>query len=312
MVGAIVFATHQGLGYLAKDFYDNGIIDKVYIIPHRHRENNYTWYKNEDKVTSPEGLLDCDTILMFETPIEWGIIKDARNKGIKTILMPMYECTQYPLRYVPDMTLAASDLDLQYYPESERINVPVPNWVKWKERKTAKVFVHNAGNGGIGGRNGTDELVEAMKYVKSPIKLIIRSQTYKVESDDDRIEIRRGTVPESELYDEGDVFIFPEKFNGLSLPMQEAFASGMPVMCGNRFPMNTWLPKEIMIPVDGYKREQLGVAFDMAIYDPKSIAMTIDSWYGKDISKLSLLGKKFKEENSWKKLKEKYEELMSV
>ena len=41
MTGSIVYATEQGLGYLAKDFYDNGIIDLVCIERHSNRTNHY-------------------------------------------------------------------------------------------------------------------------------------------------------------------------------------------------------------------------------------------------------------------------------
>ena len=176
-------------------------------------------------------------------------------------------------------------------------------------RKTANVFVFNAGNGGLGGRNGTKELLEAMKYVKSPIKLIVRSQKPIDEYKDPRIEYRIGTF--DDIWSEGDVFVFPEKFNGLSLPLQEAFASGMLVMCGNRFPMNTWLPTEPLIPVSGYKKEKVAVTFDSAIIRPQDIAKCIDCWYDKDISKYSEQGRVFNINNSWKIWKEKYINLMS-
>ena len=187
--------------------------------------------------------------------------------------------------------------------------VQVPTDVKWFLRKTANVFVFNAGNGGLGGRNGTKELLEAMKYVKSPIKLIVRSQKPIDEYKDPRIEYRIGTF--DDIWSEGDVFVFPEKFNGLSLPLQEAFASGMLVMCGNRFPMNTWLPTEPLIPVSGYKKEKVAVTFDSAIIRPQDIARTIDAWYNKDISKYSEQGRVFNINNSWKIWKEKYINLMS-
>ena len=304
MTGAVVLATDQGLGYLAKDFYDNGLIDKVAIHRHTSRVNHYEWYPNH---VSVDELLDtCDTLLFFETPFDWNIIIKARERGIKTILMVMYECTRSPLPYQPDEIWSPSLLDQQYYPESKLVQVPVN--VKHVKRLKACTFVHNAGNGGLGGRNGTKELLEAIKHVKSPIKLIIRSQIPIKQVDDPRIEYRIGNF--NDIWSEGDVFIFPEKFNGLSLPLQEAFASGMAVMAGDRFPMNTWLPQEMLIPVAGYHKERIAVEFDCADYDPKDIAQKIDEWYGKDISYLSLLGKEFNEKNSWKTLKETYEKLL--
>ena len=304
MIGAVVLATEQGLGYLAKDFYDNGVIDKVFVWNHSTRTNHYEWYPN--RVQNIDELLECDSILFFETPFDWKLILKARQKGIKTILMVMYECTPNPLPYSPDLILCPSKLDLDYYKEGREVVVPVN--VKWKKRSKARVFVHNAGNGGLGGRNGTKELLEAMKYVKSPIKLIVRSQKPIEEYNDPRIEYRIGTF--DDIWDEGDVFVFPEKFNGLSLPLQEAYASGMLVMCGARYPMTEWLPVEPMFPVSHYTKEKISTTFDYAHYDPRQIAENIDRWYNKDIAEFSLRGKTFNKNNTWKVWKEKYLNLM--
>ena len=314
MIGSIVLASHQGLGYLAKDFYDNGVLDKVLVHKHSRRPSHPEWYPNS-RPSNDENLkwlLDgLDAVLFFETPFSWKVIPMAREMGVKTVLMPMYECTPYPLAYEPDMILCPSVLDLDYYEDknSQFVPVPVPGWVTWKERQKARTFVHNAGNGGLGGRNGTKELIEAFNHVQSDARLIIRCQEGQFKTKDPRIELRHGHVEIEELYAEGDVFIFPEKFNGLSLPLQEAYASGMPIMCGDRRPMNTWLPKELLFSVGRYHKERIAVEFDMAEYDPKVIAAKIDEWYDKDISNYSRMGKEWAEKTSWEVLGPKYKEL---
>lgn len=300
-VGTICYATEQGLGYLVKSFFDNGIINKVSLHAHTSRTNHREWYPRESIVSQEELLETCGTLFFFETPFNWKIIPQAREKNIKTILMPMYECTNFPNPYQADLIVSPSLLDKDYYPDS--IFIPVPVDVPWKLRTKARVFVHNAGNGGIGGRNGTKELIEAMEYVKSPIKLIIRSQV-PIHATDPRIEVRIGTF--DDIWSEGDVFIFPEKFNGLSLPLQEAYASGMLVMGSNRYPMNTWLPTEPLIPVSGYTKERICTNFDSAIIDPREIAKMIDLWYDADITDYSLMGKQYANDNSWESLKDKY------
>lgn len=297
MVGSIVLCTEQGLGYLAKDFFDNGIIDLAEIHHHTSRKNHPEWFSGG--VTREELLDKCTTLIFFETPFDWKIIIEARKRGIKTILVVMYECTRYPLPYQPDEVWSPSLLDKQYYPNSKLVQMPVN--VEWKLREKASVFVHNAGNGGLGGRNGTKELIEAFRYVKSPVRLILRSQQ-PIKCDDPRIEVRVGTF--EDIWSEGDVFIFPEKFNGLSLPLQEAFASGMLVMTSDRFPNNTYLPKEPLIPVSGYHKERIAVEFDCADLSPQEIAKVIDEWYNKDITNFSLLGKEYNQQNSWKNQKE--------
>jgi glycosyltransferase involved in cell wall biosynthesis len=314
MIGAIVLATPQGLGYLAKDFYDNGIFDKVLIRHHGSRENHPEWY-DKGKWLQPENyewfFNGLDSVLYFEEPFEWGLLLEARKRGIKNVLCPMHECTRFPFPYEPDLLLCSSLIEMDLYKGKNTVFAQIPVKESWKLRERAKVFVHNAGNGGLGGRNGTKELIEAMKYVKSPIKLIIRSQSLDIECDDSRVEIRKGNFEHNELYSEGDVFIFPEKFNGLSLPIQEAFASGMPIMSSNRYPFNTWLSNELLIPVKEYKKERIAVEFDSAIIDPKDIAETIDRWYNKDITKYSLMGKSWGEKNSWNNLKSFYEKHLS-
>lgn len=312
-VGSVVLATDQGLGYLAREFFKHGIIQKVFIKNHSSRKNHYEWYPAAARMQNEFELIqECDTLLFFEEVWDWKVIVEARKRGVKTVLMPMYECTRNPLPYQPDVIISPSLLDQQYYPDSEFIPVPVE--APWRLREKAEVFVHNAGNGGIGGRNGTKELLEAMKYVKSPIKLIVRSQVPlgmipAHAQIDDRIEFRVGQF--DDIWSEGDVFVFPEKFNGLSLPLQEAYASGMLVMAGNRFPINTWLPNEPLIPVDHYSKQRISVEFDSAIYHPFTIALKIDDWFGKDISEFSERGKVWAEENSWEKLKEKYIKVLS-
>lgn len=304
IVGSVVFATEQGLGYLAKEFYEKGIINKVVIKEHSNRKTHREWYKEEDILTEEELTKTCDTILFLETPHNWRLIPSSRSVGKKTVLMPMYECTRYPLPYEPDLILCPSLLDLEYYKDKNAVFLPVPVTATWKERKEARVFVHNAGNLGLGGRNGTRELIDSLRYTSSHFKLIIRSQVPLQEIKDERVEVRVGTF--DDIWSEGDVFVFPEKFNGLSLPLQEAFASGMAVMCGDRFPMNTWLPKDILIPIHSYKKERIAVQFDSAIITPQDIALSIDSIYGKDITKYSLLGKEYGEKNSWEVLKSEY------
>ena len=81
-------------------------------------------------------------------------------------------------------------------------------------------------------------------------------------------------------------------------------------MSTNRYPFNTWLPNELLIPVKGYKKETIAVEFDSAIIDPKDIAETIDRWYNKDITKYSLMGKEWGEKNNWSNLKKEYEKYL--
>ncbi len=355
-VGSLVYATDQGLGILAKSFWDAGVLNTVQVVRHGKHVTHEDWYPgegvlgnlawpNEDVERWIESL---DVFLAFETPFIWPLFDYCRAAGVKSILMPMHECLHRNVwTHVPDMFLCPSLLDLQVVqkitrPQAKSAFLPVPvDGIPWRQRTKAEVFVHNAGHGGLKGRNGTKELIDAMPLVKSPVKVIMRAQGREtmapLEFSSGATVVTQGTVPYDQLWTEGDVFIFPEKFNGLSLPLQEARAAGMLVMCGDRFPMNTWLPRQAitgfierpgkqfiisepqylnpLIPVKGYNHNQrIGPPyqeFDEAIFDPEVIAAHIDSWYGKDITQYSTMGQEWARSMSWQTLKPKYLEVMA-
>lgn len=309
--GIVCYATEQGLGRQAKSFFDNDLVQEVFVFPHASYKNQYDWYPNRCK-TYDELLSKVTEVWFLETPFDWNFVLEARKRGIKTVLFLMYECSRLP--YYPDVLVGGSIMEKIHFEGEGRevkvINVPAPKEISWKLRQNARVFVHNAGHGGLGGRNGTTQLIEAIKHVKSPIKLIIRTQNPTFKCDDPRVEIRTGDFEYSTLFDEGDVFIYPDKFGGSCLPVQEAHSAGMMCMVSDRLPHNTWLPKAPLIPIRGYKKEKIAEKeFDSAIVDPLDIALCIDKWYDKDITEFSFAGKQWAEDNSWEKLKPIYEKI---
>lgn len=320
-VGSLVYATSQGLGILAKDFYDNGIITDAIVVRHGKHQTHEEWYPGSlvigdlaDRENKVKRFCESmDVMLFFETPFIWPLINHCRAKGVKTVLMPMHECLHKTVwSNLPDLFLCPSLLDLQVCEQYNAVFLPVPVAYPWALRERARVFVHNAGHGGLKGRNGTDEIIEAIGLLKSPAKFIIRSQGRIPNVASDRVQTV-GVVPYDKLFAEGDVFLFPEKFNGLSLPLQEARAAGMLVMCGDRFPMNEWLPREPLIPVAGYRKERIGPPyqeFDEAIIEPRAIAATIDAYYDRDISEYSHQGKEWAEANSWAVLGQQYKAVL--
>ena len=308
--GIVCYATEQGLGRQAKSYFDNGLAQEFLIVPHPEFETHIEWYPNACK-NFEELLGKVEEIWFLETPFDWSYIIRARKAGVRTVLFLMYECSRKPLPYYPDVLVGGSIMERIHFGDNVKvINVPAPKEIEWKLRQKALVFVHNAGHGGLGGRNGTKELLEAIKWVKSPIQLIIRTQFDSFRSDDPRVDIRVGDFNYSKLFVEGDVFIYPDKFGGSCLPLQEAHSAGMMVMASDRIPSNTWLPKEALIPIKGYSKKVIGGAeFDCAIVDPKDIASQIDKFYNTDITKFSEAGKIWAEENSWDSLKPIYESI---
>ncbi len=266
-VGTIGYATEQGIGYLPKWFYDAGLITDVMVFRHGSRQTHLEWY--------PEGTVELvgrpfngpvveafiksvEVMLFFETPFDWTVIDLCKRLGTKTVIVPMYECTPERVPWQPDAWFCPSLLDQRdYFKGSPFVPIPVPQDTTWHQRKTATRWLHNAGNLGLRGHKGTLEILKAVKHVSSrDFRLTVRAQDVNalrgviaqvpdVERDP-RVVVQYGDTPREMLFGpEHDVFVMAEKYNGLSLPLMEARASGMLVVTSDRFPTNTWLPTHL-------------------------------------------------------------------
>lgn len=334
VVGSVVFATKSGLGVLARLLYDSKIIDKVLIVQHKKFSSNTSWYAKEDIYFDTDLFLkNIDTLLIIEAPLaqhvsDWSLVQLAYDMGKKIVLMPMYEST--PRKFIDpsyiDCVICPSRLDydeyIEWHENTTYLPIPSSNRINWKKRTRADLFIHNVGHGGIFSRNGTEELIKSLPHIKSKnFRLEIRVQpdadenliAYIKSISDNRVKVLVKNFSDEELWERGDVFIFPEKFNGLSLPLQEAFASGMVVMAGDRYPINTWLPAISLIKVDSFHNIEIpwaGLTVKSANILPEDIAKKIDEMCGKDISDLSEMGKVYLDFNAGYILKEDYDKIL--
>ena len=335
-VGTICYATEQGIGHLPKDFYDAGVITDVMVFRHGSRPTRTEWYPpgTVELVGRPFGgpvvddfLRRVDVMFFVESPFDWGFLGYCRDRGVKTVVMPMYECTPVRRPHEPDRWACPSKLDLDYFPGSPYVPVPVPDRVRlgWRQRTRIRRWLHNGGNLGLRGHKGTLEILQAMSFVKSDIEILVRAQdTAGLRKlvdrcpgvlEDRRVTISYDPVPYDRLFPaEYDAFIMAEKYNGLSLPLAEARASGMLVVTSDRFPMNDWLPREHLIPVAGYTRERVGGpynVYDEAHVRPEDIAATIDRLHGLNVTEYSRSGREWAEEHSWSRLKARWLEVLT-
>lgn len=337
-IGTICYATDNGLGRLAKAFRNHDVVTDALVVRHARFLTHDDWHPGApqtpirpfDSGLAAGFCAAMDAVLFFETPFDWTLIPHCRAAGVKTAIMPMHECMPRNLAddFRPDLWLCPSLLDLEWshnawsgMTKNRAVMLPVPVDAPWRRRRTVETWVHNAGHGGLRGRNGTKELYAALPLVKRPTRLILRTQepfhgnnySTALQIGNVAVDYRLGTAPAETLWDEGDAFIFPEKFNGLSLPLQEARAAGMLVVATDRFPINTWLPREPLVkPLEMRRAAVSGkfAEFDEAVVDPRSIAAAIDGWTGEDIADYSLAGRFWAEEMSWETLRPKYLDIL--
>lgn len=351
-VGTVCYATEQGLGYLAKSFYDAGMIDLVLIFRHPHgdRPTRREWYPEGTPVLqyrpfvgpAVDAFLDAvDVVLFFETPFDWSFLGRCRERGVKTVLIPMYEW--FPESKVGkrafDQMIFPSSLDEEYfreeYPTARTIPIPVENDVLRlaRVRTTATTFVHNAGNIGSRNHKGTEEVLRAIPLVKNPdarfvvrsqngtgLLSLIRSMTVPDQDriaemkDEGRVRFVFDPVPRHELFAEGDVYLAPEKYNGLSLPLQEAYASGMPVIATRRKPMTDWLPNELLVESECTRKVRVApghLVIDECVVHPAEVAAKIDWMAGGNIERRSVEGCAWGRAHSWDMLRPFYVEALA-
>ena len=320
-IAAILRSDNSGLGSMSREFAENLRPHKIALVqngvfntfPERYSEFDCrTVRTNSDFREIRDWLLeDVDVVVAIETPYDWQVFSDAKRKGVKSALITMVEMQDRTLRFPPDLYICPSKLDYQEMPDEKVLMQWPVNTDKliWKKREKAHTFVHSASHWGIDGRKGTNHVIEAMRYVKSDIKLKVYSWQ-QVEVDDPRIEIIVQNFKNYwQMWREGDVLIYPQNFNGICLPIVEAMSSGLGVITTDIFPFNEYMPKRLLFKPGATYKTRISprtIEVDAVEIDPKEIAKKIDEIANKDISDVSLYGKEWAEKNSWNKLKKEW------
>jgi len=256
--------------------------------------------KYANGITS-EGLdyfADCDIVLSFETFYNDHAVERLKKArpNIQFVLQPNYEqrdgfgATAYAVPTV---------WNYPYWKEPKAY-LPLPidrERLKFKLRTRAKTFVHNGGMQTADDRNGTLKVLRAMEFVKSDIELIVRFQQFPEKlynefsgllKSDTRIQYDDTKYPDYwSIWEQGDVFVYPRAYAGLSLPVNEAMSCGLPVLMTDMNPQNEYLPKELLIPVTRKYPLKMFRVIEACEVDPRVIAEKIDALAGMDITKLS-------------------------
>jgi hypothetical protein len=143
-----------------------------------------------------------------------------------------------------------------------------------------KRILHIAGKAAANDRNGTNSILDMMKYSKADFELVIKSQTpINTKRLDSRITVEIDNVKHrQDMYTGFDGMILPRRYAGLCLPMNEALLSGLPVFMTDISPNNLILPKEWLTV-----SEELGVmrlAAPVIYYDvnAQKLAEKIDAY----------------------------------
>jgi glycosyltransferase involved in cell wall biosynthesis len=237
-------------------------------------------------------LHNVDAFITCETPYNWRIMADANRDMKKSYIQYNYEFLDHlqnnrlPL---PTKFLAPSYWNTEKVKDlyGDRV-VYLPPPINLQEfrnnrelnfnRSGVRRFLHVIGKPAIHDRNGTEIVLEALKHTNANFELVITSQhELKSEVKDKRVTVDTSNNDDfTTLYKDFDAMILPRRFGGLCLPMNEALASGLPVIMSDVSPNKKALPKKWLINATKTSEFMTRTMIDIYTANAKSLAKKID------------------------------------
>lgn len=311
-IGIIVRADNTGLGNQTYELTKMLNPERVMIIDFTFYNGNvqhFDWYDGIDSVILDhiptdkdiadfarglDILISCETFYNNSTPAI------ARDVGARTCLQYNFELfgsLKDKSILLPDILLSPSSWYFNYVQrklrlETDPIHLPPPtrpemfnNAKEVNLSKDHKRILHIAGKLAAKDRNGTLDVIEMLKHSNADYELVIYSQ-FDVDfphCDDPRLTIIKGDIKDREdMYEGFDAMILPRRYAGLSLPMNEALMSGLPVFMTDVSPNNEILPKAWLVPSDEIDLLRLKVSIPVYKVNARMLAQRIDEYINSD------------------------------
>lgn len=317
-LGIVCFANFSGLGNQTRRLAYMLKPERILVINSesfsKNRQQNFQWYdqfsgyvtngfpNNREVRAFLKGLTD---VIVCENPLNFSLFSMARASRIRTYCQSNYEfCDNLnnPHLPFPDVFLMPShwkidemksrfSTEVRYLPPPidpmEFKDVREKNFNRKPERLK---LLHIVGTLAASDRNGTLDLLRALRFTQRDFSLTIKSQhdlpkEYIVQ--DRRVTYKVGNEADTaSLYDDFDALILPRRYGGLALTCNEALMSGLPVMMTDISPNNQLLPPEWVFPAfhtDSLMTRDLIEVFGTK---PGVLAEKIDWLLDQDIDKM--------------------------
>lgn len=339
-LGLIARADSRGLGIQTRAVHDHLHPAKTMVIdctsakplPIRHDwYPNATWIKGTPRASDFAAWLPgLDVVYTAETPYSHSLFEVAQKMGVRTVLHVNPEFLDHIRKpYLPKPSLFACPTHWLWnrIPEPKAL-LPVPVATERFTPHTAEKatrFLHVVGRPAIHDRAGTADLLLALESVTSEIAVTITcqepgyvNQLMSVNNihlpDNITLTVADGDVEDhADLYTGHHVLISPRRFGGLSLPMQEACAAGMPVIATEVSPNTDWLPADWLVRASYAGEFMAHTSVDLYTVDHHALAAKItqlaaDKRYFQEASQQALAIAK---QLSWEQLTPLYQRVLS-
>jgi hypothetical protein len=248
----------------------------------------------------PDLLIDwlcapgVDVLWSAETFYDARILRAARANGVRTVVCAMPELAPWaagapagiPSIPRPSLITVPTGWRHDTLPAAQLLPVPVAtDRLVWQHRTRIEHLYHPTGTA-MADRNGTDLLLAAVAHVTRPCRLTIRAERPITIPPAPNVDITVVTDPAGDYWAQYppdiDLLVLPRRYGGLSLPVQECAALGVPalVLDPDPYAAQPWtvtVPatrsrptrmKGGTVPVHQTSPSQLAAAIDRAIDRP--------------------------------------------
>jgi hypothetical protein len=309
--GIIARCDNSGLGNQTRDLVRMLNPDRILLINSAKFNNNRQypeWYDGYN-VTMTNGFptkqevaifMDgLNSVLTCETFYHPHFINLAQRRKVKTLMQYNYEFLDHLNK--PDMPLPTYMISPSYWKVDETIakfgndtkvvHIPPPihldDFKSVRENnmsKDHKRLLHIGGKAASQDRNGTQTVIDMLRYSKADYELVIRSQSeLNINYKDSRLTIEIGNIDSrSEMYDGFDAMVMPRRYAGLCLPMNEALVSGLPVFMTDISPNNQILPRDWLVSSSKVSTLMTRVKLDVYEADVRELGKRIDRYINSD------------------------------
>lgn len=246
-----------------------------------------------DEIECSKFMFGITHVVTAETVYNHFMFTLARKRGIRIFIQPNWEFLDHlnrdlpqPHKWLMPSYWHLEDMQARF---PNTVYLPPPMFLDDftearqmnQDRRGNRRFLHVIGNAAAHDRNGTKDILEALRYSKEDYTLVVRSQfpfEHQAEfAKDGRVEVHVGSVEnENDLYRDFDAVLLPRRYAGLCLPMNEALASALPVVMPDISPNNKVLPRDWLIESRVVSTFKARAEIDVYSMWPMDLASKID------------------------------------
>lgn len=263
-------------------------------------------------------LLDgSDVIYSAETWYSDDLPIEAAKAGVRTVLHVMPELFKDQMA---DELWIPTIYRRQHVPGARLVPVPVAlDRFTFEPRTPAEHFVALWAPAMLD-RNGTDAVFASLEAIRVPLRVTVLGAQRRVELSDGPVTLDCEPRPYPKDYwgiwpDDADVLVIPRRYAGLSMPVQEAAARGMPAIMTAVEPQNEW-PNIVGVSTRGRPARQrmAGGLVDVHDPDPIGIAQAIERLATSETyaGEMSYRARAWAETLSWDVWADRYRQLLGL